>query len=394
MVNVLFLAVDVDLRRFRGDSVHVRELALHLKDLGHSVAIVSATSGDYRLPGVGQIERGTSFGRQVTALARTAGRWADVVYERRLSPKLAWSIGLLADVPFVVEVNGVLDEERAAQGHEVALGEAVRRRLRGVILRDAFRVVAVSRGIREHLLSDYAIAGDRAIVVQNGANTEVFHPMDKAVCQSQLGIPSGSKVLCFVGNLVAWQGVDKMLRALVPLSRSEPSILALVVGDGPELERLKALASHLGISTHVRFLGVIPYSEIPQYICAADVCVAPFVESRKTSPIKIFEYLACARPVVATDVDEIGDFLRKCQGGLLVDPKSDASFVESISALLRSPSDNERMGTSGRKVVLAEHSWKSTAAKVAQILEDAVVSGRRGRLKNGRRISDGTLFEA
>jgi len=113
-MNILFLAVDVDLKHDRGDAVHVRELARELGNGGHRVILVTGTSPNDAPQGIRHFTRPDSDPSQVLFGWELASGWADVIYERRTSPKLSWSISRLTGIPFVLEVNG---EIVPARGH-------------------------------------------------------------------------------------------------------------------------------------------------------------------------------------------------------------------------------------------------------------------------------------
>lgn len=369
-MKILFLALDVDMSRERGDSVHVRELAENFARLGHEIVLVSATP-EGRVPrGLKHARRPDSTLAQILSVRKHASRWADVLYERRMSPKVSWAVSKLTGVPFVVEVNGILDDEIAALRRKRARrNPPLRVRIRARMMRTASRVVVVSRGIRDYLLASYRLDGDRVFIVPNGANTELFRPLDGTACRAGLGIPEDCRVVCFVGNLVRWQGVDYLLRACENLKSGVPHTLTLIVGAGPEENRLRKLALDLRLNDSVRFVGAVPYLDVPKFINAADVCVAPFERSRKASPIKVFEYLGCGKPVVASDVDEIGDFLRTSGGGLVVEPEDAGSLTAAIEWLLKHKEEASAMGSRGRDSVVKTRSWIDTARQVIEVLE-------------------------
>ena len=118
-MRILFLAVDVDLRDLRGDSVHVRELASNLVANGNDVILITGTPDVSRVGAVVHLpRRETTLGQVLQGIGMARG-WADVIYERRFSPKLSWLISKFTGVPFLMEVNGVLEEERPASRYRV-----------------------------------------------------------------------------------------------------------------------------------------------------------------------------------------------------------------------------------------------------------------------------------
>jgi len=371
-VNILFLALDVDLARRRGDSVHVRELSAHLAELGHSVRLVTATRTETEPERIVHIRRRGSGLGQVAQAVALAHSWADVVYERRMSPKISWAVSTLTGIPFVVEANGVLEDEIPAL-RSVATDSrgSLRTRLRGRFLRASSRIVAVSRGVRDDLVGRFRIPTKKIEIVPNGANTRVFRPLDRRSCRSELSVPVDARVACFVGNVVPWQGVDVLVRAAALLKSEEPKLITLVVGDGASIDDTRSLAARHQVADRVRFVGAVDYEDVPRFINAADICVAPFRKSRKASPIKIFEYLACEKPVVTSDVDDIGDFVRSCGAGVVIEPEDDRALADALRWLLLHPEDATIMGRSGRKAVLERRSWVQTSKRVSEILATA-----------------------
>lgn len=364
-MNILFLALDVDLGVPRGESVHVRELTRNWAALGHSVRLV--TAGGAASMAERNVRAGSTFS-QILQGRRLARRWADVIYERRLSPKVSWAASALTGVPFVVEVNGVLEDELRWTGR-AASDSSLRRLFRRRMFQAASRIVAVSRGIHDDVVARYALDPHKVEVIPNGANTDLFRPQDLAACRKELRIPADARIVCFTGNLIPWQGVDLLVRACAAVRHEVPRLELLLVGGGEALGELRLLASNLRIAEAVRFAGPVPYEKVPTFVNAADACVAPFRKGRKASPIKVFEYLACGKPVVASDADEIGDFVRSCSGGIVVPPDDEAALVDALQQLLHDPVRARAMGDRGREAVLRTASWRATAQRVAAVLQ-------------------------
>src|SRR3990172_13370932 len=377
-MRILFLALDVNVDLNRGDGIHVRELAEKLSIHGHEVRLVAETHSTSRNWSISLSQRPESTVGQVRLASRLARGWADVIYERRTSPKVAWSVSLMTGLPFVIELNGIVgDEPRSTGGQHAPRDSMIRNAIRARMMRKASRVIAVSEGIRTTLISTYGLDANQVSIVPNGANTSIFRPLDKSECRRQLGYSETERVICYAGNLVHWQGVQHFLQALVRLTRAKPDVKGLILGEGPDENRLKAMAENLGLSEAVRFVGAIPYERVPVFLGAADVCVAPFEESRKASPIKIFEYLACGKPVVASDIDEVGVFLRETRTGIAVPPSDSAKLEDAIKWILDHPEQLSAMGTRGTEVVRSTRSWDLTAERVIGLLDSITTSSRR-----------------
>lgn len=370
-MRILFLALDVNLDRLAGDAIHVRELVQNLAALGHSVDVLAETGGmDLWAPARIRVEAavGESTRRQVRrALQITRDAQPDVVYERRLTPKVGLAVSQLSGVPLFVEVNGLPDEERAIQEGRVGGPSSLRRWVRRRILRRARAIVTVSEGIRRRLRDVYGIDTSRLHVIPNGVDLERFRPMDQDSARSQLGILANARILGFTGRLTPWQGVDVLLRAL-PLVRRKHDAIAFIVGDGPDRTRLEALAASLGIQDYVRFIGAIPYASVPTYIGALDVAFSVKPPLIPGSPLKVREYLACGRPIVASAGTEY-DFhiVEEAGAGVLVDSGNINAVAAATASLLANDALRSEMGRRGRAYAEQHCSWAVTARRVAEV---------------------------
>src|SRR3989442_7926853 len=124
----------------------------------------------------------------------------------------------------------------------------------------------------------------------------------------------------FVGSLVPWQGVDIMIRTVWELRKARRSIGGVIVGDGPDRQRLEALVEAEALRGQVTFTGSVPYREVPRYIGSFDVAVSLKPPMLPGSPLKVREYMSCARPVIASRGTQY-DFaiVEEAGGGVFVD---------------------------------------------------------------------------
>jgi len=202
-------------------------------------------------------------------------------------------------------------------------------------------------------------------------------PRDQA--RSQLGLPP-NPLITFVGNIAPWQGLRVLLEALVRLQSDHPDVRLAIIGDGPMRGTLETASRTLGLGTTVSFLGAVEHEIVPLYIGASDVCVVTSTRAMNErvgrSPIKLYEYMASGRVVVASDVPGVHEVLEKSQGGLLVPPDSPEALTRAISWLLENPRDAEAMGERGRSYAVTHCSWRRTAESIAMILENASIQGR------------------
>lgn len=168
----------------------------------------------------------------------------------------------------------------------------------------------------------------------------------------------------YVGQLHGAQYVDLFLKA-ANIVLHEAVVTFMVVGEGFLENTLKQLAVDLGIKDKVIFTGAVPHQEIPDYIAAADICAAPFRDTEVTrckSPLKIVEYLAFGKPVVAGNVGEV----RRMVGGVgvLVEPGSHHALAEGMLRLLKDEALREKISQFARQRIEHRYTWPGTAASI------------------------------
>ncbi|MDP9370186.1 MAG: glycosyltransferase, partial [Chloroflexota bacterium] len=143
----------------------------------------------------------------------------------------------------------------------------------------------------------------------------------------------------------------------------------LIVGEGPERPALEALASDLGIGPSTTFTGAIPHEEVPGYLAAMDIAVAPYDERTDFyfSPLKLFEYMAASRPVVAADIGQIRDCVRHGETGLLYPPGDVVGLADALAVLIDDSQLAATIGRAGQEGVQAHHTWEGNARAVAAV---------------------------
>jgi glycosyltransferase involved in cell wall biosynthesis len=125
----------------------------------------------------------------------------------------------------------------------------------------------------------------------------------------------------------------------------------------------RAAARDVGDRFH--FVGEVDYEEVPVWLGAMDVCVAPFLRSAGLrSPVKLFDYMACGRPVVASKIEGTTDIFERCSGMILIPPEDTGVLSENILALLEAPKRSEKMGAEGRAFVAAMYDRASFARRI------------------------------
>ena len=408
-MRILYLCSDpgIPVDGVKGASVHVRELCRALSELGHEVLVVATRPGS-RAEAAGIPIEGAPLGPSAERLceavrrdpaggpvaarevrAKLAGaallRRArdlcvtfspDVIYERY---SLFGRAGLLLSkelrLPLVLEVNAPLTEEQAE--HRGLAFRAAAERAEQAILGSADRIVAVSPALASWL-STRGVEPGRITVLPNAVDPKRFRPQPEAAkrLRGQLGL-NGQPVVGFLGTLKPWHDAQALLEALAHLPPALDARL-LVVGDGPERANLQVAAARLGVDRNVAWAGSVPHDSVPAYLSAMDVAVVPYADSESFyfSPLKLFEYQAAARPVVAADIGQLRHCVRPGGSGLLYPPGDARGLASAIRELAADPVRARRWGRAGRRHVLRQHTWSVTARAVAELAGDAAEKRR------------------
>lgn len=224
-------------------------------------------------------------------------------------------------------------------------------------------VVTVTEELKQILSKQYKIEEEKILIVHNGADTEVFKPMEKRQARKMVGLDAEQFYIGFLGGLYPWHGVDYLIKSIPEVSQKYPSARFVIAGHGPEKRRLADLAEKLQVANRTIFLGAIPFEKVPLYINSFDVCVVFFKPVRRNSgnPIKLFEYLSCARPIIASREGGYGAFVEGIGAGIRVQASKSQEVARAISRLIENRNERERMGKQARDAVVTQYSWNKTA---------------------------------
>ena len=186
----------------------------------------------------------------------------------------------------------------------------------------------------------------------------------------------GSGVVAYAGHLYAWKGVDVLLQAIARL----PQARGLIIGGHPaepDLARTKSVADSLGIGERVTFTGLVEPARVPELLTQADVLVVPnpasAISTRYTSPLKLFEYMAAARPIVSSDLPSIREILRDTESALLVAPGDPIAMASAIERLLNDPELAARLARVAFDDVL-QYSWQRRAERLEALFTETVAA--------------------
>jgi glycosyltransferase involved in cell wall biosynthesis len=297
----------------------------------------------------------------------------DVIYDRyALYSFGAAFVGKLFGIPTVLEVNSPLSYEK--QHYERLVLRRLARRAEQKICQAATRVACVSTPLKGYLVG-LGVNGDRVRVIPNGADPERFGQRpDSSGLRTRLGIREGPTI-GFVGVMREWHGLDLLLDAFVCVKRLHPSAQLVLVGDGPYQKNLETRCARETIRD-VLFTGRVRSLDVGNIIQLFDVAVSPHA-TFYASPMKLVEYMAASRAVVAPRMDNITDIIEEGTDGKLFAPGNIQSLVEAILALLEDDAERRRLGQRARIKVETHRNWKAIASEILAALSPSQRSLRK-----------------
>lgn len=293
----------------------------------------------------------------------------DIFYQRFdgtlfLSPSLIFS--KLFNIPLVMEVNGnMLDE--ISMRHEPQVYVKLIKLCEKSYYSKASRIITVTEGIKQEIIKKYRIPEEKIEVIGNGVNTDIFRPLNKrSNLKTKYGLDKNN-VVAFAGILVEWQGLKYLIEAAPAILKEETETIFLIIGDGPLKNDLIQKVKDLNIDKKFIFTGFVSYDEVPLYINASDVCVVPKIPLKSGySPLKLYEYMACGKAVIASDVRGF-EILNQVKAGVLVEPQNSQKLSEAILQVLKDGALKNEMGKRGRNEVLMHYSWGNVAQKTEEL---------------------------
>jgi len=370
-----------------GGAVHVREVAANLAALGHRVTVLcNRRAGQSRremLDGVEIIRaRMTVRGRTLPAMGagRALGllfRGFDLVMERYVTFGGAGvMLSMLKGIPLVLEVNSPHVEELFWRYG--IRSRVVQSMLRGRVeffFRRAKLVVSPLAGIVP------PFARRKTKLVSWAANVERFRPglrRDKRCVKIRRrhGL-EGRTVVLFLGTFRKWHGVLRLPAVIESVAARRKDAKFLLVGKGECLEQVEREIARRGLADYAAVAGEQPYEDVPYFVAASDVGIAPYdldaYEPLRRfgfywSPLKIFELMAGGLPVVTIDVPPLNDIVVHGTHGLVVPQGDDEAMARAVADLLKRRSVRLRMGRAARKHVTEHYSWKEHAKMLNDLI--------------------------
>lgn len=352
--RLAYFALDVP-HKGQASHVHIHEIIDNLRSRGWQIDLFAPPPAQEVRPRT-VFERAREYSRVIfRTIIRL--RHYDVLYVR--AHLLAWPVTFWARLLRLVtaqEVNGIELDVIVSHPWLVPFRRVVRW-LYWSQYRISDRLFPVTNELAEWLR--LGVGHDRITVVANGANTDLFHPIERE------SVP----FVVFFGGLTAWHGVDLMLGA-IRHPQWPKGIELVIIGAGAEGKKVEtAIRSGLPI----RWLGYRPNPEIPELVAGALAGLIPITNPRGrsstgVSPLKLYETLACGIPAIVTDLPGQAEVVRAGNCGLVIPCDDPAALAEAVARLAANPDSASEMGRRGAEFVRREHSWAVRAREIDRVL--------------------------
>lgn len=295
--------------------------------------------------------------RSRAAAWRELGGKVDWVYERFATMQVLGHSFKRSGIPWILETQGLFYYETRTERSSVGfpkLAEWIEKRA----YHACDRLICVSPALRDLIIEECGVDPEKIMVVPNAVELERFDP----------SLNGGERyfdelTLGFVGGLIGWQALDLLMEAIAELEMERGVRIAfVVVGDGAMRQSWEGQARELGIADRVRFVGQVPGDRIARHMAGFDIGYAGArvmkIGRMYHSPIKLYEYMAMAKPVLAAAFDDARSLVEGHDTGFLFEPDSKDDLKRALLAAHERRGELVSMGAEARRLIEARHSWQ------------------------------------
>lgn len=298
----------------------------------------------------------------------------------------------LKKVPLILEFNGSEVWMTSVVNPKKTLVHKVAEYIENLNLKHADFIVVISEALKEVLVAQ-GINAEKILVNPNGADTELFNPayLDKKISniRQDLHIPQESFLFGYISTFSFWHGIELLTKLIPDIVNQHKNVHFLFIGDGMLKKSMEIeLISH-GLKNYVTFTGMVDLHTARNYLAMCDAFLCPTQPHKDGSrsfysPIKLFEYMSLAKPILASDLEQQKELLQpaisfddivqktsiKQHCGILLHPEKITQWLHAISYLINS-NNNERqtLGNNARQRILSEYTWDHHINKIKQFVE-------------------------
>lgn len=249
-----------------------------------------------------------------------------------------------------------------ARGSDVYLPDKFTKLISRVVLKNASSIIALNEDMKRKINTIYK--RENIIVLPNGIELEKF----KDICPQK---QNDKTTIIFVGTLRPVKGVEYLIKAMNIIHEKLPDTDLLIVGNGPDRDKLETLAQELNLQNRIFFVGNVSNEKIPEYMAKADLFVLPSLS--EGFPLVIAEAMASGLPIVTTNVGGLPDIVKNGENGFLVEPKNPEALADKIMLLLNNKNTCKKISNTN-KIIIRDYSWSNITEKLERIYNEAYLN--------------------
>lgn len=371
------------------EGVHIRGITDAMRAAGVPVDVMSLPGADpYASPkAMSPTRQATWFMRLVAALPESLFELAELAYNVvagarllayiRRHPDLTFIyeryslfmfvtvlISRIKGIPLILEVNDSAAVDRVRPLFFKRLAMAIER----WVFNRSDGLVFVSSVFRDRALRTHGTLAP-TIIAPNAANISQFSftPEQRSQARAHWGL-DGHVVCGYLGAFVPWHGIDAFVYAVADRLAAAPHLKLLLVGDGAKFDEVRDFIASRGLQQQVILTGRVPHDQVPGLLAAMDMAVLPSAGDY-TSPVKLFEFMACAVPPVAPDFEPIREVLKEGATGWLFPAGDIRAAVDQVLLRSQDPESLRRVGAEARAYIQAERQWHHNVVQLVAFLK-------------------------
>jgi len=359
----------------------IKKEKIHLNDVVYSVP--------YEL---NSIKINEAFIKQVDELM--LANKPDVIYQRlTLFNYVGAYLSNKYKIPLIVEYNGSEVWVQNNWGTDGLKYSKLALDMEEYVLNSADTIITVSQVLQDELC-ERGFDKEKIVFYPNCIDGRVydyknFQEANKADLRKKLGFEQNDKIFTFIGTFGAWHGVEFLANSIVRLVQNHKqeldsySVKFLLIGDGLLGEKVRSLLATEEIKKYVKLTGLIPQKEAPIYLSISDCFLSPHIRQKGKfigSPTKLFEYMAFAKPIIASNLDQIGEVFTgklyaneldkfdsiKNESAIVYKPDNYDEFIKSILFVATKGNELERMGKNTYEMAMEKYTWDVHVDKIVE----------------------------
>jgi len=280
----------------------------------------------------------------------------------------------ITKVPFFLEVNGIIELDFEVDKNNSPLItwlNKINLNFQTIFMKSANLLFTPTQGIKNIIASQYGINPKKIKVVPNGADSEIFYPMNKKDMRKQLNLPQDKKIVIFVGGFKKWHGIKTIIESIPIVIKNDKNVLFLLVGDSKNpalMNDLKQKIKKLDIEKNIVLTGKVEYKKVPKYINSSDLAIC-YVSGHKRNvkqtftALKMMEYMACEKAMIVTTPCAVDVKIKETEAGEVINPDDANALASGILKLLFNNELRKKYAKNAFSLSKKYYTWNISAKK-------------------------------